>query len=304
MIVMPSLVLELQRDALNPGVRVSDLLRRALVVARKLNLPEFEEWVSHELEGYPLGTLPPAYRVFEGEPRVWNPFQGWQPLVFADAAQKRAVCLQPTRQPVAEVEALVTQANGGGSVSSHFAPETARTLMEASGAPSPPVLQIDVATLVGLLDRVRNALLKWSLKLQEDGILGDDVGFSDEERARAGGTHYTVNNFFAPISGTQVQVASPESIQHLEARIDLDALRQFIAQLEQNQDALQLEPNQRTELEADLRTLHAQLASPRPKSSILVEGLRSIRMILEGAAGGALGNVAASLLPRLGEFLR
>jgi hypothetical protein len=46
---MSSSVLELQHDALQPDVRVIDLLRKSLVVAKKLGLGEFEEWVNAEL---------------------------------------------------------------------------------------------------------------------------------------------------------------------------------------------------------------------------------------------------------------
>ena len=40
---MPSLVEELQRDALNANAKVSDLLRKAKAIAVKLELPELED---------------------------------------------------------------------------------------------------------------------------------------------------------------------------------------------------------------------------------------------------------------------
>jgi hypothetical protein len=49
---MTSLVEELQRDALDSSVSVLDLLRKALVVATKLNIDEFKEWIELELKGY------------------------------------------------------------------------------------------------------------------------------------------------------------------------------------------------------------------------------------------------------------
>ena len=302
---MGSLVIDLQRDALDPKVRVSDLLRRALVVASKLNLAEFEAWVTHELHGYPVGTECPEYRVFEGQPRVWNPYHGWQPVVFASTKQQTSICRMPTRQAVAEIEALVTQAaQSGGGLTSNFSPEVARQLMEASGAPSTPVLHIDASTLVGVLDAVRSALLKWSLKLQEDGILGDEIGFADEEKAIAAATPHTVNNFFGPISGSQMQIASPGSAQTYHEGLDLEALRGFLSELEHLRGELPLETGASQELEADLRTLHSQLASPRPKPSILREALHSVRSILESGAGGALGNAATTLLPKLLALLQ
>jgi hypothetical protein len=53
------------------------------------------------------------------------------------------------------------------------------------------------------------------------------------------------------------------------------------------------------EAEAEAKTVEVQLDSPRPKASIILEGLKSIRAIVEGAAGGA----AAQLLIELGKLL-
>ena len=49
---MNSIVLELQKEAQGSNVSVSSLLRKALVVASKLKVKEFEEWINNELNGY------------------------------------------------------------------------------------------------------------------------------------------------------------------------------------------------------------------------------------------------------------
>ena len=59
---MTSLVEELQRDALDSSVSVLDLLRKALVVATKLNIDEFKEWIELELKGYSGQETVPDYR--------------------------------------------------------------------------------------------------------------------------------------------------------------------------------------------------------------------------------------------------
>ena len=48
---MTSVILELQRDAFDQSICVSDLLRKALVVARKLSLKDFGRWAERELHG-------------------------------------------------------------------------------------------------------------------------------------------------------------------------------------------------------------------------------------------------------------
>ena len=49
---MASLVMQLQQAALDPSVRVSDLLRLALTTASKLGLSDIEQWLRNELDGY------------------------------------------------------------------------------------------------------------------------------------------------------------------------------------------------------------------------------------------------------------
>jgi len=42
---MSSLVIELQADAINSSVSILNLLRKALVVAKKLGIKDFEDWI-------------------------------------------------------------------------------------------------------------------------------------------------------------------------------------------------------------------------------------------------------------------
>ena len=59
---MPSLIEELQRDALNQNVSVTELLQKCLVVAMKLGIDDFASWVRRELDGY-KGQKVPEYRI-------------------------------------------------------------------------------------------------------------------------------------------------------------------------------------------------------------------------------------------------
>lgn len=49
--------------------------------------------------------------------------------------------------------------------------------------------------IAGIIDSVRNILLEWSLKLEKDGILGDGITFSKEEKEKASTVNYHIQNF-------------------------------------------------------------------------------------------------------------
>ena len=46
------IIIELQREALNESVSIESLMRKAYLVAKKLDLKEFEEWLKQEQNGY------------------------------------------------------------------------------------------------------------------------------------------------------------------------------------------------------------------------------------------------------------
>lgn len=75
------IVIELQREALDESISIESLMRKAYLVARKLNLKDFEEWISQEQNGYKQEV--PEYRNIGGEIKAWNPYHGWIPMVLS-----------------------------------------------------------------------------------------------------------------------------------------------------------------------------------------------------------------------------
>ncbi len=58
------LLAEIQNDALSDGVPLATLLRKVLVLASNLDSSPLEDWVRHELNGYPTNVEVPTYRQF------------------------------------------------------------------------------------------------------------------------------------------------------------------------------------------------------------------------------------------------
>jgi hypothetical protein len=49
---MGSIIIDLQNEMLSCNQKVSDLLRKAYVIARKLKIADFERYIHNELNGY------------------------------------------------------------------------------------------------------------------------------------------------------------------------------------------------------------------------------------------------------------
>lgn len=72
--IVNSLVLELQSAAWNSEEKVTNLLRKALVVAKKLGVTEFASWIDSEMYGYKETKVIPDYRKVTGVIRAFNPY--------------------------------------------------------------------------------------------------------------------------------------------------------------------------------------------------------------------------------------
>lgn len=117
---MPALVPELVNTAVDTSIPAADLLRRALVVARRLDVPDLVEWINCELNGYRDGHALPEYRQVRGELKAENPMRGPIPL-YAPPEITAAVTLTPVFQSLPELMHLAKSKHG---VFAHFAPES------------------------------------------------------------------------------------------------------------------------------------------------------------------------------------
>ena len=215
---MSSLVLELQQDVLNASMSVSALLRKALVVATKLNIQEFQKWIELELRGYSEITDMPPYRLLEGRIEALNPFHGWQPVVFPDTEDSeiaKAISMQILGNSISEVEEMIRNTDGSLGLRFNLEMDLERNLRK--GMPHCPRLAVCVsnAAVYGIVEAVKNIILEWSLKLQQDGILGEGITFSQEEKQIAAKNDY--GSFIQiNISQSQMQNSSSESRSNTE----------------------------------------------------------------------------------------
>lgn len=298
---MTSLIEQLQKDALDQSVRVTDLLQRSLVVATKLKLDDFASWIRLELDGYGETDVP-AYRVLHGATQVFNPYRGYQPLHFGNAEHAKRFSKMHFNTPIGQIEHDLNSALKSGSDAFHvsFNPEIEKRLMEAIEFRLQPSLHIGASQFQGILDAVRKIVLEWSLKLEADGISGQGMSFSSSEKERAqtqAVTYHIKNYIHGNITDSQIQIEAVGNVQERTIEFDVAQVAKFVEALKSTVEVLGLDANGGDEAASEMATLEAQLRSPKPNHSILRESLGSIKRILEGATGNL---VASGLLNQLG----
>lgn len=135
-------------------------------------------------------------------------------------------------------------------------------------------------------------------------------------------THYGVNEiedaisnpdqssqYFPPVvniinishmEGSQIQQGTTQSTQTQSIDINnKNDIHDFIEMLKTKIPELNLNEDDKLEIEADMASVQSQLMSSRPKKNILNECIRSIQRALEGAAGSVVAQQLIPLIPPL-----
>lgn len=165
---MNSIVLELQRMASDNKVLITDLLKKALIVASKFGSEDFKHWVIGELEGYPDKNIP-SYRIVPSIIKARNPYDN--SLIhcqFDDQSISENLSNIKFSQSIGYLEALVTSGKDkNGLLEVTFTQEVTSALMEMSNSNFPPTRFINEGEIIGILETVRTMVLKWALELEK-----------------------------------------------------------------------------------------------------------------------------------------
>lgn len=190
---MAGLVEELQREALDPTVSVSALLRKVKLVAVKLQLPEAVGWVDAELNGYPDEV--PEYRRVSGQLKSQNPYHGWR-TVGGDPEMMDLLSHRGLSEPISSFEATLDRHNkghGSGTLLIGIPSALNNSICEANGGGYEPIaLHFGVNVLATIIDQVRTRVFNWSLELEQAGITGEGISFTMAEKEKASSANITI----------------------------------------------------------------------------------------------------------------
>lgn len=212
---MEKIVIQLQEEALSNETDILSLMRKAYFIARKLNLKEFEEWISNEQNGYPTNSKVPDYRKVFGEIKAWNPYAGWVPVVCESTTPFHT---QNLRDSIASLLDIYNNSKSKSCMIC-FSPEVNAFLSKKCDTQTNFSLNFSTNKIYDIIEQVRNKILDWAITLEENGIFGEGLSFTDEEKNKASSSasiiNYT-NNFYSSVEGTQIQQDTTDSIQSIK----------------------------------------------------------------------------------------
>lgn len=179
-----SLVVALQKHIINNEKNTTELLREALLIASKLQLNDFKLWINSELKGYTDDSVP-KYRIVHSALKILNPYHGWQPTTIKNPEIDELINNKKIRDSISELEKLTSNSDNN-ELSISFSGSAKIQIMKLFETDYEPASFIGKSQVEGIIEQVKTTLLEWSIKLEEDGILGDEhMSFTEEEKETA-----------------------------------------------------------------------------------------------------------------------
>ncbi len=188
---------------MQPDGDILSALRKAHLIAAKLKLTEFDIWIQRELNGYEQCTRTeiPEYRKLKGALKFYNPYYGWCPALLRDDELEKMVCEQKMPMSLAELQDLYRQIDDVFVY--QFPAGLCESLSESFQTPDLMqfALHISKHHIASIVEKVRNTLLEWTIKLEAEGILGDNMTFKQEEKDTAKVIPQQINYYGPVING-------------------------------------------------------------------------------------------------------
>lgn len=197
---MTSIVLDLQKEILSPNCDIVNVLRKAHLIAVKLKLSDFDQWIQYELNGYTDKESCPEYRKVRGTLKYFNQYYGWYPIIIPNNEIEKIICERKMTNSISEIVSLSDSSENDliaelSGEESAFLDKNCNMLI-----PQRYALHISSTAVKDIEEKVKNTILEWTLKLEEEGIIGENMMFSDKEKDCATNIPQTVNNYYGPTS--------------------------------------------------------------------------------------------------------
>ena len=211
-----SLAVQIQREVVDSSIPISDILRKAKILASLLNNDGFKRWVDAELGGYDPGGDVPDYR--DLQPLNRGTFSGALgqivrnvpiPLSHLPSNLRKSAEQMAILQGVKEIETTAARSTDENSFQFQWPPEAVMAARDHVRMDDGSVLveawkPLTKGQLEGILDQVRNRLLDFLLELQQI----DPEVMESEDAIRAVPSAKVQNIFVTKILGGQNIVAT------------------------------------------------------------------------------------------------
>jgi hypothetical protein len=242
-----TLLREIQQEATSGNTKVSDLLRKTKILARRLKSRELEEWVNHELNGYYKSDKVPEYRIVKGV-MILGDFIGSFGSQYKNIQISIAniILVMPgewkewtapinIRHSIAECEHILNETNKNNENPKSIWPADISNKLSYNVIEGMVCIQawrpIQRSCFERILDTVKNNILNFAMDIEEKNPNAGEAGLSDTPLPPQTVSHVFNQNFHSAVgnvaagSTNVTQTASIAPVgQQLNMNVDMTKL--------------------------------------------------------------------------------
>ena len=206
---MSSFIKDLQTEIMSPNCDIVNILRKAHFIASTLNLTDFDKWIMSELNGYPTPNDCPEYRILHCDLYAFNQFNGWMPTVFRNTELENLISITKMNNSISQIISMSEQE--GDKLMSEILGELLLLLNECFNTSNTRfALFVSKTSIMDIIEKVKTTVLDWTIKLESEGILGENTTFSEQEKQVAATIPQTINNYYG---NTNIVSSPTENMQ-------------------------------------------------------------------------------------------
>lgn len=206
---MSSFIKDLQTEIMSPNCDIVNILRKAHFIASTLNLTDFDKWIMSELNGYPTPNDCPEYRILHCDLYAFNQFNGWMPTVFRNTELENLMSITKMNNSISQIISMSEQE--GDKLMSEILGELLLLLNECFNTSNTRfALFVSKTSIMDIIEKVKTTVLDWTIKLESEGILGENTTFSEQEKQVAATIPQTINNYYG---NTNIVSSPTENMQ-------------------------------------------------------------------------------------------
>lgn len=284
---MSSIVLDLQNEVTKPDCDIVTVLRKAHLIAAKLGLTDFDKWILCELNGYQNEDTVPDYRKIRGSLKAFNPYYGWIPVMIQDRKTEDTICIRNITNSISGIIALCEQ---NTDIIFEFSGK-GNAILNNSSDPSFPMqhaVYLSCSYVKDIIEKVKNTVLEWTIKLESEGVLGEGMQFDTTEKATAKTIPQTINNYYgntsvisAPVEGSVIATGNDNTVEFTYEKAE-NAVSEIESAIEKDDISAE---NKETAIE--MLTEIKEKITAQKKPSIIKSALVGLKDFLISASASA-----------------
>lgn len=283
---MSEIVIDLQNEIINDSCDIMSVLRKAHLIAAKLNLKEFDEWIMKELNGYENYEDIPDYREVIGEIKAYNSMYGLIPVMLPESLAKNL----NSRKLFNSISEIVELSKNNKSITINLPTELSEMLCAEAGITFPCYFIFGAHCLLNIIERVKNTILQWCINLEKDGILGSNLKFDEKEKEKAKEIPQQINYYYGQVINGDVNSSTLTANNTVN---NYDKASDFINELEKqlaNEKIDALKMNDALEVLNDVK----ESISKKKKPSIIRGALMGLKDFLISAGASVTANLISA----------